>query len=129
MSDGGFVYRLNQPFIHMGIKRTASGPNKSNLFSTWFRVHTLALISEILTGEYITQLNWQFNNSCSMGWHKKWDKNLNQLTLFNKIQEIPFILKNIIFKNLIYRTIKRLVKNIKYSFKDSQFIKLFIGGK
>jgi hypothetical protein len=73
MADGGFVYRLDQSFVHMGVQKTASPPNQSNLFSTWFRVHTLALISQILTDEPVAQFNWQFNNSCSMGWHRPWE--------------------------------------------------------
>lgn len=46
MPDDGFVYRQNQPFVHMGVEKIASDPNQSNIFPTWFRVHTLALISD-----------------------------------------------------------------------------------
>ncbi|NJN53911.1 MAG: hypothetical protein HC804_03635 [Anaerolineae bacterium] len=74
MADGGFVYRLEQPFIHMGVAKTASPANQSNLFSTWFRVHTLALMSEILTDEELLRYDWGFNDTCSMGWHRAWDK-------------------------------------------------------
>jgi len=58
----------------MGVGKTASPANQSNLFSTWFRAHTLALMSEILTDEEIAQFDWRFNDSCSMGWHRPWDK-------------------------------------------------------
>ncbi len=74
MPDGGFVYRLRQPFVHLGIQKTASAANESNLFPTWFRIHTLALISEILTDEPVLQWEWRFNDSCSMGWHRRWKK-------------------------------------------------------
>ena len=79
MPDGGFVYRLNQPFVHMGVKKTASAANRSNMFPTWFRVHTLALLSQVLTDEPIAQWEWQFNDSCSMGWHRPWDPERNRL--------------------------------------------------
>lgn len=79
MPDGGFVYRLDQPFVHMGVEKTASPPNRSNLFPTWFRVHTLALLSEILTDEPIAQWEWRFNDSCSMGWHRPWDRGQNRV--------------------------------------------------
>ncbi len=87
MPDGGFVYRLDQPFTHMGVQRTASPPNQSNLFSTWFRVHTLALISEILTDEPFAQWEWDFNDSCSMGWHRAWDKTEYSLTWSDRQKE------------------------------------------
>lgn len=73
MPDGGFVYYLDKPFMHMGIQKTASPANQSNLFPTWFRIHTLALISQILTDEWIAGFDWGFNESFSMGWHDTWD--------------------------------------------------------
>jgi hypothetical protein len=79
MPDGGFVYRRDQPFVHMGVEKTASPANQSNLFPTWFRVHTLALISEILTDEPATQMAWRFNRTCSMGWHRPWNKDEHTL--------------------------------------------------
>lgn len=88
MSDGGFVYRLNEPFVHMGIQKTASGPNQSNFFSTWFRVHAIALISEVLTDEPIAQVPWHFNNSCSMGWHRRWDKHQHPVTIMERQNEL-----------------------------------------
>ena len=87
MADGGFVYRLDQPFIHMGVQRTAAPANQSNLFSTWFRIHTLALISEILTDEPFAQRDWEFNDSCSMGWHRSWDKNQHTLKPLHRVME------------------------------------------
>jgi hypothetical protein len=92
MPDGGFVYRLHKPFIHMGMKSTSSPPDKSNLFPTWFRVHTLALISEVLTDELEIQFDWGFNDSCSMGWHHSWDKSLHQLTYSDRLQEKSILL-------------------------------------
>lgn len=74
MADGGFVYRLDEPFLYMGIKKTYCPANESNMFSTWFRVHTLALINEILDEKEIAGVKWKFNDTCSMGWHRSWDK-------------------------------------------------------
>jgi hypothetical protein len=119
ISDGGFVYRLGEPFIHMGIQKTKSGSNSSNLFSTWFRVHALALINEIITDDGSINYDWQFNNNCSMGWHKKWDKTQNQLTVSNKIQEIiPILQRSVFNKKWIYFHIKRILpKQIKHKLK------------
>ena len=77
--DGGFVYRRHQPFVHMGITKTASPANQSNLFPTWFRIHTLALVSEILTDESVVKMDWGFNNTCSMGWHRTWNREVHDL--------------------------------------------------
>lgn len=87
LPDGGFVYRLNEPFIHLGITKTKSPANVSNMFSTWFRIHTLALISEVLTDQPIAQFNWQFNDTCSMGWHRKWDKAVHQVSMAEQVVE------------------------------------------
>lgn len=87
MPDGGFVYNLNQPFMHMGIKRTVSSPNQSNIFATWFRTHTIALISEILTDEPVSRFDWLFNTVLSMGWHHSWDKSSRQISSFDRIAD------------------------------------------
>jgi hypothetical protein len=70
LRDGGFVYRWGRPFVHMGMTRTATPANTSNLFATWFRVHTIALICQVLQDEPLAGLDWQFNTICSMGWHQ-----------------------------------------------------------
>jgi len=75
--DGGFPYKLNQLQSHMGIPDTKAGKNVSTTFATWFRVHTLALIAEILTDDMELQKQaFRFNQQLSMGWHKSWDKSL-----------------------------------------------------
>lgn len=110
MPDGGFVYRLNEPFIHNGILATSSPAGSSNLFSTWFRVHTLALISEILTDEIFLQFDWQFNNSCSMGWHRPWDKNKHSVTSNDRKKELFVLVKRHAFNKKWYvYQIKRLL--------------------
>jgi hypothetical protein len=88
MPDGGFVYHLDKPFIHMGVGRTASPANRSNLFPTWFRVHTLALISEILTDEPVAGFDWRFNDTCSMGWHPGWDPNTHAINWWDRQVEL-----------------------------------------
>jgi hypothetical protein len=73
-NDGGFVYRSDTPFIHMRIPDTASGQGQSNMFPTWFRVHTLALSSQILTHvSPVGEPPMGFNSTLSMGWHRAWD--------------------------------------------------------
>lgn len=88
IEDGGFVYRLNQSFRHLGLPKTFAPINVSNMFPTWFRIHALALISEILTNERISRFDWNFNETCSMGWHKKWDKSKHVIPKYKKLQEL-----------------------------------------
>jgi len=71
--DGGFPYNRNQPQSHMGIPGTFAPPNVSTAFATWFRVHTLALIAQVLSDEPTLQgVNFRFTNTLSMGWHRTW---------------------------------------------------------
>lgn len=73
--DGGFPYNRNTKQSHMGIPDTCAEANTSTVFATWFRVHTIALISQILIDEPIFKnCEFNFNHSLSMGWHKVWDK-------------------------------------------------------
>lgn len=70
-SDGGFPYNRNQPQSHMGIPGTEAAPNVSCTFPTWFRVHTLALIAEVIPNEpTLKGIPFRFNSSLSMGWHE-----------------------------------------------------------
>jgi len=72
--DGGFPYGKNAPFSHMGVPATGSSRGASNLFATWFRVHTLALIAEVLPEEVGAKGGaFRFNSALSMGWHREWD--------------------------------------------------------
>lgn len=93
-SDGGFPYNPNSNLVHLGIPATASGVGESNMFPTWFRIHTLALISEILTDEPILMhQHFRFNNSLSMGWHKEWSKESHPIKFGERINEIQFSVK------------------------------------
>ncbi|MEM9481572.1 MAG: hypothetical protein AAGA58_18130 [Verrucomicrobiota bacterium] len=68
--DGGFPYNRNRPFTHNGMKGTEADPGQSTVFATWFRVHTLALMAELLpeAAELFPQ-GHGFSSACSMGWH------------------------------------------------------------
>lgn len=69
-TDGGFPYALDQEQSHMGVPGTSAGPNISCTFPTWFRIHTLALISEVLPNDPLfSGLTFRFNKALSMGWH------------------------------------------------------------
>jgi len=69
--DGGFPYNLNCAQSHMGIPGTQAPANVSTTFPTWFRIHTLALIAEILPDERaFSGVNLRFSGSLSMGWHQ-----------------------------------------------------------
>lgn len=87
MPDGGFVNRRDEPFTHMGVEMTTSRANRSNLFPTWFRTHSLALIGEILTDEPIAQHRWNFNDTCSMGWHRSWRDSATELGRRERLEE------------------------------------------
>jgi hypothetical protein len=87
--DGGFPYNLNQPQSHMGIPGTEAGPNVSCTFPTWFRIHTLALIAEVLpNASELSSISFQFNKSLSMGWHRSpsgWHQNSLKLFIGEQI--------------------------------------------
>lgn len=87
MPDGGFVYRVGEPFVHMGIQRTKSPKNTSNLFATWFRVHAVALIAEVLTDHPVSSVVWRFNDRCSMGWHRPWNKQAHSVSALTRCRE------------------------------------------
>ena len=91
--DGGYPYKLNQVQSHMGIPDTQAGKNVSTTFATWFRVHTLALMAEILTDEPSLQQAFYFNRQLSMGWHRPWDKTANPLLPENKAQEKKYLFR------------------------------------
>lgn len=68
--DGGFPYNRNQYQSHMGIPGTTAEPNVSCIFPTWFRIHTLALIAEILPNDpNLKGIPFKFNRKLGMGWH------------------------------------------------------------
>lgn len=68
---GGFVDRVDEEFTHMGLSSTYSPPNEPNMFSTWFGLLTLVLISEVIKTPWTEDVEHRFNVSCSMGWHEK----------------------------------------------------------
>jgi len=78
MPSGGFVNRFGEPFMHHGILRTYVPPDLPDLFSTWFRTHTLALIYQFLNSEPLPDFSWRFNTTCSMGWHNPLLKHASQ---------------------------------------------------
>jgi hypothetical protein len=73
--DGGFPYTRHRAQTHMGIPGTDAPANVSAMFPTWFRIHTLALASEILADDpLLAGIPFRFSRSLSMGWHRPWDK-------------------------------------------------------
>ena len=57
--------------MQSGVLRTFVPVNQPDIFSTWFRLHTLALINEVVEDPKLMAVPWQFNLSCSMGWHDR----------------------------------------------------------
>jgi len=70
-STGGFVYRNGSDFIHMGMSDTYSKDGCPDMFSTWFGLHTMCLIAEIIKIPPLENIQYAFNETLSMGWHKK----------------------------------------------------------
>jgi len=79
--DGGFPYKRNQAWSHLGVPATSAVPNQSHAFGTWFRVHTIALAAQILGYEMPEGYRkLGFNEALSMGWHRGWDEGLSRPT-------------------------------------------------
>lgn len=107
--DGGFPYNRKVGFIHLGIPSTRCEVGESNMFSTWFRVHTLALISQILTDDaFLRSIDWGFNRSLSMGWHEK--MNLGRLSICDLADE-RFIRSRTVFLKLIRKVKGWFIRN------------------
>ncbi|HVL40246.1 MAG TPA: hypothetical protein VM328_12725 [Fimbriimonadaceae bacterium] len=70
--DGGFPYNRGGSWTYMSMGNTEAGPGQSHAFGTWFRVHTLALIAQILDDPALTGIGFRFNRVLSMGWHRPW---------------------------------------------------------
>jgi hypothetical protein len=68
LPDGGFPYKRAKRYIHMGMPLTDTPRNVSGMFPTWFRVHTLALIAQVIELDELKGRFW-FTPALSMGWH------------------------------------------------------------
>lgn len=78
--DGGFPYKRKAGFVHMGIPDTTAGVGKSAMFPTWFRVHTLALIADVLPEEpRLRHVPFRFNDAFAMGWHRPRSEDVRSL--------------------------------------------------
>jgi hypothetical protein len=86
--DGGFPYKRGIPQSHMGIPATRADADRSTMFSTWFRVHTLALLAEVLTDDARLHVPFRFNRSLSMGWHTPWGREAHHLRLTARLREL-----------------------------------------
>jgi hypothetical protein len=116
MPDGGFVYRRGTSFSQLGIPRTFVPVNTPDMFSTWFRVHTIALICQVLQDHPLAQIPWRFNSICSMGWHdsKKLPKprqySLKEQLIFLWSFSTRHILRSVIWN--IRRSLKNVYQNL-----------------
>lgn len=69
-TDGGFSYKQGRGYLHMGMEMTRNKSGESGMFPTWFRVHTLALIAQVLVDEEaLVSAGLGFSDAVSMGWH------------------------------------------------------------
>lgn len=66
---GGFVFRRGYSYMQGGVLRAFVPSDRADLFSTWFRLHSLALIDRVVEDARLQGVSWDFNHSCSMGWH------------------------------------------------------------
>jgi hypothetical protein len=85
--DGGFPYNRDCSQSHMGIPGTLAPPNVSTMFPTWFRIHTLALMAEVLTDEEELDGPFRFTSVLSMGWHQPWIRNAAFLLRADRLLE------------------------------------------
>jgi hypothetical protein len=115
--DGGFIFRKDRQFMHMGIQDTYSKANVSNLFPTWFRLHTFALIGEVITDDPLFEWPWKFNDVCSMGWHRPWDKTQYRLTERDRYAEhFALIIANVRREmSSSYNRIRRVLGRVRRS--------------
>lgn len=86
--DGGFPYKRGITQDHMGIPATRAGVDVSTTFATWFRVHTLALLAEVLTDDPRVSGPFRFSRFLSMGWHTAWCREENRVRVWARLREI-----------------------------------------
>lgn len=113
--DGGFPYNRNKQQSHMAVPGTQAPQNVSCMFPTWFRIHTLALISEILPdAQQLNGVSFRFSKEFSMGWHKSpsgWKYNVNfQDQLDEGIARMEYNL--LMLKIILRRMQKRIYRKI-----------------
>ncbi len=119
--EGGFVYKRGKEFMHNGMEYTYAPANKANMFSTWFGVHTLFLISEIIDLPCTRGIEYKFNKSCSMGWHstgnlkKKpfYDGDSGQIILSKLLSDTYFFAKGMKEKFTILDRAYNVIKRFK----------------
>jgi hypothetical protein len=86
--DGGFPYKRGVAQDHMGIPATRAAADMSTTFATWFRVHTLALLAEVLTDDQRLEMPFRFNRVLSMGWHVPWRREEHRVSASSRFREI-----------------------------------------
>ena len=69
MPCGGFINSRGKSFLQLGIAKTFVPVNTADMFATWFRVHTIAVICQVLWDHPLAEIQWRFNDICSMGWY------------------------------------------------------------
>lgn len=111
MSSGGFINQPGKSFSQLGIVRTFVPENTPDMFSTWFRVHTIALICQVLYDHPFAKIPWHFNNIFSMGWH---DTNALQQQITYSIKRTIKIRLNFYIHSFIRNIIWRLQKSLRY---------------
>jgi hypothetical protein len=120
--DGGFSYKQNQNQSHMGIPDTIAEPNVSCAFPTWFRIHTLALIAEVLPNEpTLKGIQFKFNKALSMGWHESpdvWTPLSDEITIEENLVAFQYrikysYLRTIIYLGKVYRFANRFLYKLK----------------
>jgi len=116
--EGGFVGMRMREFCHMGMAYTSAPENTANMFSTWFAVHTLFLVSELIDLPCTREIDYQYNDTASMGWHRKTRTGLKPMfagdfgvvAFSSLLRETYFLLKKADF---LYSLISRIYGIIK----------------
>lgn len=112
--DGGFSYKRGLVQGHMGIPAAHAAPNISTAFATWFRVHTLALIAEVLTDDPRFDLSFRFNRFLSMGWHVPWRREEHPIHMSTRLREVDPALRFCV-RNVIQRFRRTALRRIRGS--------------
>ena len=66
--DGGFIFTKGKDFKLLGWEKSFVPADESELFSTWFRTYSIALIACVLKDIPYVENNFKFNEHVGMGW-------------------------------------------------------------
>lgn len=96
--SGGFMDIAGYEFVHNSMPATRTPVNRANSFSTWFTLHAIVGIGSVLHQDRFYKngkSEFNFNNSCSMGWGKA-DINKSYVLTESMWDDAKFILSRVV---------------------------------